>query len=149
MNYNKIKAFKQKYINECEKALGEIKNKFQLEFEEIIKESLNDDVYICSGMGSTCFYKFSESGKDEEIENKTTALINELIWNLDFNIQLDLPYKMTSKKVLDQSTEDIISDIYKSKGGTYNAIKDGFVSPHLAHIRYFLGWEVNESIISN
>jgi hypothetical protein len=149
MNYNKIKSFEQRYIKAMNEAFEKVKSEFQAEFETLVKDNLADDVYICSGMGSTSFYKFDESGRDEEIENKTTEVINNLEWGLngEFSFRLSLPYKMTSKKVLTREVEEIIEDLYKSKGGTYKAIKDGYVSPHLAHIRYFKGWEVNENII--
>ena len=149
MNYNKVKSFEQKYIKAIQDALDKVKMEFQKEFETLVKNSLADDVYICSGMGSTTFYKFNERGKDVEIENKTTEVINNLEWGLvnEFNFRLSLPYKMTSNKVLTQEIENKISSYYNSKGGMYKAIKEGYVSPHLAHIRFFKGWEVNENII--
>lgn len=150
MNYNKIKSFEQRYIKAINEAFDKVKNEFQEEFVEIVKDGLKDNEYICSGMGGTSFYKFDENGRDEEIENKSTEVVNNLEWGLEneFNFRLSLPYKMTNKAVLTEEVETFIENLYKSKGGNYRAVKDGYVSPHLAHIRYFNGWVVDENIIS-
>lgn len=149
MNYNKVKAFEKRYIKSMSDAIERVQSEFQKEFLDLVKDNLEDDVYICSGMGSTSFYKFDESGKDTTIENKTTEVISNLEWGLNnnFGVNLSLPYKMTSKAVLTKEAEDFIEGLYKSKGGTYRAVRDGFVSPHLAHIRFLKGWKLDENII--
>lgn len=155
MNYNKIKSFEKRYIKAMQEALDKVKNEYQKEFETLVKDNLENDVYICSGMGNTSFYKFNESGRDEEIENKTTEVVNNLEWGLnnEFSFRLSLPYKMTSKKVLTQDTEDKIDTLYKNTTSYYlssSVLKENnLVSKHLAHIRYFLGWEVSEDIIKS
>lgn len=153
MNYNKIKSFEQRYIKAMQDAFDKVKKEYQTEFETLVKDNLSDDVYICSGMGCTSFYKFDESGRDEEIENKTTEVINNLEWGLNgkFSFRLSLPYKMTSTKVLTQEVEDKINSLYKNKT-TYHLSssvlkENNLVSKHIAHIRYFKGWELNENII--
>jgi len=149
MNYNKIKSFEQRYIKAINEALEKIKNDFQEEFISVVQSNLAEDVYICSGMGNTSFYKFDENGRDEEIKNKVTKVVNNLEWGLDgeFGFRLSLPYKMTNKVMLTDEVEKSINILYENKGGSYRAFKDGYVFPHTAHIRFFKGWEVDNNII--
>jgi hypothetical protein len=151
MNYNKVKSFEQRYIKAMHEATKKVREQFQEEFKTLVKENLADDVYLCSGMGSTSFYKYDETGKDSEIENQVTEIINNLEWGLDreFCFNLSLPYKMTATKVLTKDVQIIIDKLYENQGGTFKAVRNNFVSPHLAHIRYFKGWEVDENIIKS
>ncbi len=148
MNFNKIKKFEDRYIEAINNAINEVKVKFQSEFQQLIQENIKEDIYICSAMGITIFCKFNESG-DKDFSNKTTKIVENLQWGMGekFSFNLDLPYKMTSNKILTKEVEEFISELYEKEGGHYKAIKNGFISPHLAHIRYFLGWELNDKII--
>jgi hypothetical protein len=93
-------------------------------FFALVQGQLKDNMYVVSGNGVTHFYEsITEKGVQtkKEVKNEFTELVNEMVWSDDgyflnrkyINVQIDLPYKFTNKRIL---TNDVILKIRNKYG---------------------------------